>query len=128
MTDGERRKNTRVPLKIEAELRLSDGTVHKGVTENMSFGGTFLKWPGLAGISEGDPCVFALVLQPEPHPWVIEIESRVIHVQEDGVGLQFLSVDYEGYQNFRDLMVSATPDSGALMEELHKNPGLEVRR
>ena len=56
----------------------------------------------------------------------INLECRIIHIQKNGIGFQFLSIDFEGYHTFKRMMVLNSEDPERLLLELKKHPGLIV--
>lgn len=115
----------RLALRHEATVTFIDGSVCRGRLVNISFGGCFVECAGLAGSLRRDQCFLSLLL-PGDKPVPIRINARIVRCTEAGVGLSFLSIDLEDYQHFRNMMVVNTLDPEKLLEELEKNPGLEI--
>lgn len=121
----EQRKHTRIPVNINAELQVSK-EIYKGKTKNISFSGVFIYCSNSANITIGETCYLKLILQPEPHPNTITLHCKVVRTDESGVGVKLNSVDMQGYLKFKNLMVYNSPAPDKLLDELGKNPGLEV--
>lgn len=121
----EKRKHTRISINIDAELQTSIGTF-RGKMKNVSFSGIFIYCANSANIIIGETCSLKLILQTEPHPNIINFQCKIIRTDASGVGVRLTRVDMEGYQKFKNLMVynSSNPDN--LLDELRKNPGLEI--
>jgi len=121
----EKRKHTRISINIDAELQTSNGTF-RGKMKNVSFSGIFIYCANSANIIIGETCYLKLILQTEPHPNIINFQCKIIRTDASGVGVRLTRVDMEGYQKFKNLMVynSSNPDN--LLDELNKNPGLEI--
>ena len=124
----ERRKYTRLPLELAAEIRLPGGTVVKGRTNNISFGGIFFQSSDLTGFKPGDRCFLSIILQEDGERLSIDFNCEVIHLQGTGTGLGFISIDgADAYNHFRNLMVMNSPEPDKLLEELELHPGIILK-
>lgn len=126
----EHRRHTRLPLVMDVEVRTVSGTLFRGKTRNISFGGMLLELEETDRIGKGEAVHLSLILQDD-HPeeggrLAIEFESRVVH-KSKGLGIQFIAMDFTFYQHFKNLMVLNSPDPDLLLEELRANPGLLVK-
>jgi hypothetical protein len=122
----EKRKHTRIPIHFTAALVFSDDDRHQGSTENMSFGGAYIKCKPLANTPRRDRCLFELILSSPPAELKIPIKCRLIRADDHGVGVQFLSIDIRDYEEFKKLMVFNSPSPEKLLAELEQEPGLAV--
>jgi len=120
----ENRKHTRLPIHVRAELQLAGHRTHRGTTLNISFGGACVQLPGRYDIHPGEACHLTLVLQDEPERTTIDIRCEVAHAENNDLGLHFLGITVDTYQDFRQLMINHSPDPELLLEELRNNPGL----
>ncbi len=123
----EKRKNVRYHIELDAVITLQDNTSIKGKTKNLSFGGSYLNCTDAISMPEGNTCFLELHLKGTPQQNVIKFLCNIIHVQDDGVGLQFIDIDIVGYEQFKNLMVFNSPDPDALLAELVQHPGIEIR-
>ena len=124
----EHRKHTRLPLELVAEIKLANGTIYKGVTKNISFGGVFFRISGFTGLKEGDRCIFAIILREEADRLSIDFSIEVVHIQNSGMGLRFISINgADAYTHFKNLMVMNSPDPDKLLEELELHPGIVLK-
>ncbi len=122
-----KRKNTRYHIELEATIILSDNSSFKGKTKNLSFGGAYLYCVDSMSVPEGETCFFELTLKGSPHPSIIKFYCNVIHVDDAGFGLKFINIDISDYERFKNLMVYNSPDPDALLAELEKSPGLDIK-
>ncbi|MBC8413775.1 PilZ domain-containing protein [bacterium] len=122
-----RRKHTRVKFEIDFELILSDMKI-AGMTKNLSFGGAYLICESGVNPGEGQKGTLRLILNPMPQELAISFTGRIVHVEEGGLGLKFLSIDLEGYQEFKNLMIYNSSDPDKLRQELEKDPGLIIKK
>ena len=122
---AEHRKNTRIPLKLTAEIKSSNGFVYKGGTKNISFGGAFFRISDLTELKQGEHCNFSIILLEDAERLTIDFSSEVIYVQKTGIGLKFNTINgADAYNHFKNLMVMNSPDPDKLLEELEVSPGI----
>ncbi|MBI4697360.1 MAG: PilZ domain-containing protein [Nitrospirae bacterium] len=124
----DRRKNARNKVEIASELHLPDKTVFRGKIQNVSFSGAYFICNRPDNISVGTACILRLILQAGRDARQIQINCMVVRKDDKGAGIKFVSVDLDGYQQFKNFMVYNSPDPNTLLEELEKNPGLEIRK
>lgn len=126
----ENRKHTRLPIEIEVDvavkLELPDGSLQCGKTKNISFGGVYVNLEKQLNIQPGNKCNITLVLKDKPRRIDIKFQCIVVHVNKDGIGLRFICIDGENYENFKYLMINHSPEPKLLLDELSKNPGLDI--
>jgi hypothetical protein len=121
----EQRKHTRILLELPAEIKSSNGVVHKGGTVNISFGGVFFEASNLSDITPGEKCDFSIILTEGVERLSIGFDCEVIHLQKSGIGLKFDAINgADAYNHFKNLMVMNSPDPDKLLEELEVYPGL----
>lgn len=122
------RKHTRIPLELDAELRLDDSGTVNGKIKNMSFSGVYMRCINPEGIPVGRNGLLKIILQAEPHPHIINIRCRIIRTDESGAGIRFINIDIRGYQLFKNLMIYNSADPDKLLAELDKHPGLDIHK
>ncbi|RJQ14167.1 MAG: PilZ domain-containing protein [Nitrospiraceae bacterium] len=123
----DRRKNTRLSIQLEAELHLPGDAVYRGKTKNISFSGVYLECLKSSAIPVvNDPCTLKLILQSGPNPNIISFQCRVVRTDKSGAGIRFISVDMNGYRQFKNLLVYNSKDPDKLLDELNRNPGLDI--
>jgi c-di-GMP-binding flagellar brake protein YcgR len=122
----DRRKHTRVALELEAELQLDNSITAEGKTKNISFSGIFMYCVNAANIPVGGNGSLKIFLQADPHINIINFRCQVVRTDESGVGIRFINIDVNGYQQFKNLMIYNSSDPDMLLAELEKNPGLDI--
>ncbi|WP_455233847.1 PilZ domain-containing protein [Thiogranum longum] len=123
---SENRKHTRLPIEVRAELILGGRRKTACVTRNLSFGGAYVLAETNPGAQPGESCDLLIVLQDAPDRLEIHLSCEVVHSADTGIGLRFLGIAADHYQDFRYLMINNSDDPDSLQEELLHNPGLEV--
>jgi len=125
-SEKDKRKHTRLAIKIPAKLTFGNDCAVEGMTHNLSFGGAYIALRDSADAHSGDACQLSLVLQGGPDPIEIQLTCEVVHVIGTGLGIRFLGIDATHYQDFQFLMINNSDDPEKLLEELSHNPGLEI--
>lgn len=120
----ENRKNARLEIDVPASIELADGTQIYGKTVNISFGGAYVKVSAPAGLKTGVKGLFSIVLQEDPNPAIITFKCKVVHVDDDAIGLRFLAIFAEHYNDFVFLMVNNSSEPNELLDELNEAPGI----
>jgi len=124
----ERRKNLRNSLKQDAELTLTEKSVYKGTTKNISFSGVYMYCADAKSIPVGETGFFKIFIQAQQQTEIISFTCQVIRTDDKGVGLKFIDIDLEGYQNFKNLMLYNSSDPDKLLADLEESPGLDIRK
>lgn len=125
--EKEKRKHTRLPISINAEIRMENGDVLKGLTKNISFSGILIETRDSEKLIPGETCNLFLLLNEEQRDPAIEFECRVVRRENFYVGMKYVAVvDVEGYMHFKNLMISNSGDPDRLLAELRTNPGIIV--
>ena len=94
---------------------------------DISFGGAFIVCSEASSISLGAKCLLRLLVLENNHPHEIRFISQAIHGNDMGVGFQFKVIEAENYQSFTSLMIENCSSEAELLDELSRNPGLEIR-
>ena len=124
----EKRKNIRYHIELDGKIILSDNSSFKGKTKDLSFGGAYLYCVNSLSVPEGETCFLELTLEGTPQSSILKFYCKIIHVNDSGVGLQFINIDIFHYEQFKNLMVFNSSDPDALLAELEKSPGLEIKK
>ena len=119
-----RRKNSRIDIKIDTEIVLQEGGVYSGQTRNISFGGMMVELNENPQFETNAECRATLVLQKE-NRITIEFVCYVKYLKENQVGMKFIEIDGVGsYEHFKNMMIGNCPDPDELVRELEKSPGI----
>ncbi len=123
----EKRKHTRLQVKVSAELRCSDGSSFQGVTRNLSFSGAYINLTEEHQPQSGDTCDLFLFIGENPEYITIKFKCDILRAEKEGVGLKYRYVEIDGYHHFEQLMINSSPEPHKLLEELRHSPGLELQ-
>jgi hypothetical protein len=122
----EKRKHTRIPLRFKVELEFKTGAVYKGYTKDMSFRGACIILDSNHTLTPGQKCSLTLFLQ-DKKGISIRFFCQIIHINKKNIGLNYLSIEgLEGYEHYKNLMISNHEQPDYLLKELSEHPGLIV--
>lgn len=119
------RRHQRLPITLKGELRDGHGHVFAVTTVNISFGGALVNVDqGLPELAEGKRAELVLYIDgwhQEPH---VDLVTEVVRTQPtaSAVAVHFVAVDLEGYNHFKNLMLTRCPQPEELAAELEANP------
>ncbi len=94
---SERRNHERHLIRRFALLKLSNGELIEGETQDMSIDGAFIECNPDRELQEGDICTITLILEDD-ESISTEIYGSIAHRTEDGVGCNFLKINSVYYQ------------------------------
>ena len=124
---SEKRKHTRLPIAIKAEIQLENGKICPGVTKNMSFSGVLAEIQKAEDVRTGDLCNLTIFLADGQKEPAIEFECKVVRKDETDIGFKYIAIiDVESYMHFKNLMVSNSKEPEMLIQELKQNPGIII--
>lgn len=122
-----KRRHTRLYLKINALLRLANGSKIPGVIDNISFSGLDFHCTQPPFSATGQSChLIRLFPDQKPDGFAIEFACRMIRMDNDGIGLKFESVDESVYRWFEDFMRHHYVKPNHLLKEVQKNRPMEI--
>lgn len=95
---SERRDHERHLIRRFALLKLSNGELIEGQTQDMSVGGAFIECDPGRDLQEGETCTITLILEGDDESISTEIYGNITHREEGGVGCNFLKINSVYYQ------------------------------
>jgi len=98
-----RRDYERLLIQKFALLKLANGETIEGQTRDMSVGGAFIECEPDIYIEEGTECTIRLMLDDEDRELTTEIYGSITHLDDGGLGCNFLKVNAIYYQYIRAL-------------------------
>lgn len=122
---GSRRKSSRVPLAISADVRI-DGVVHRFTVTNLSLGGVAVA-AGEA-LPVGAPCHVALLLDGDEGAVKCDLEGVVVRTGEGETGIAFSEVaGLESFEHLHNLLLYNASDPERIVGEFGHFLGLRRR-
>ena len=99
-----KRKHTRIYLKVDGILRIANGQTLQGTIGNISFSGMDFQCPSPPYTAIGETC--RLEIFPEFHQkkQTIGFECHMIRMNSRGVALKFVTMDTDAFQWFEMFM------------------------
>jgi hypothetical protein len=115
----DRREWTRVPTALEARVE-SAGVVIRGRVRDLSLTGVYVlcdpRFP------EGVPCRVTLELMGTEPPPTVELVGRVVHAEDDGMGIELIEMPVTSADHVRNLIFDNSQDPDRIEEDPHRPP------
>jgi len=112
----ERRRRTRVVFTTEVELRAGDVVVKSTRSKNISMTGIFVF--AEHKLEPGTECDVTLRLLGATSDLRLSANGRVVRVTDDGLALEFTSLDLDSYVHLRNLIIYNAEDPDGILEEV----------
>jgi hypothetical protein len=114
--DDERRRRTRIVFTTEVELTAGDLTVKSTKSRDVSMTGIFIFTD--QRLEPGSTCQITIRLLGASSDLRMTAEGRIARLTEDGVGVEFTSLDLDSYVHLRNLIVYNAEDPDGILEEV----------
>ncbi|AGA31869.1 type IV pilus assembly PilZ [Thioalkalivibrio nitratireducens DSM 14787] len=111
----DKRKNTRLPLKLSGHLSLEDGQYHETETQDISLGGARVDF--VSGDSSERSCVLTLFAEGED-VFSVTIDGWVVYEDGRGCGVAFQSMDKRDFAAFKEFIERQTRDPESIRKEV----------
>jgi len=115
------REFTRCKTAIEVEIAAADRRV-TGETRDVSLSGLYFY--GERSLPAGTPCRVTLFVGGRESGARIDASGRIARVDAHGLAVSFDTVDLDGYQHLRQLVLLNSPDPDRAAEEIDQHVGL----
>lgn len=116
----EKRHFTRVPFRVNAELKITDTLYKIETLENLSIGGCLL--PLREEIETGTPCEIIIFLTGTNPQTYLKVEGHVLRTDIDTVAVRFTHIDPDSLLHLKSIIRYNAPDPDAVEEEILKHP------
>jgi len=114
----EKRRFTRVPYKLEAMLIQGKDRLPV-IIKNISIKGVFLAVKGI--FEAGQPVVLEFKGYHPEGEELVEISGTVKHLDIDGIGMKFDSMDLETFDIIKNIVSYQIGDADKILDELYKS-------
>lgn len=84
-----KRKHSRIKLKSQCTLVVSDGDTHPASLDDLSFGGALVEVHDDSDLHVGDVCQLELNLHTAEHP--IKRDGKIVRRESKKLGVKFIS-------------------------------------
>jgi len=123
-TMEEKRLFTRVSSSLEVDLVFNDGHQLSGRLRNLSMRGLFLASDATPRI--GSVCDVRVYLAGREHHILVEVKGQVARCAEGGVGVRFVTLSYDAFDQLREIVASAAFDRSVIDEEIARHLGVAI--
>jgi hypothetical protein len=118
----EKRRFTRVPFQVEAELVVGDTTYPVDDIKNLSVGGCLVSME--ANLSVGTVCKIAIKLGEPESGLSVEVDGKIVRTPPKAVAIQFTGVSIDNLHHLQNIVRYNSSDPDAIEKELHDNLGI----
>jgi len=120
-----RREFTRIPIRVNAELRCAPDTVLVGSASDLSLNGLFLS--NAQGVPVGTRCDVRLSLEGGAEVMTIDAQGSITRSGMDGVAVTFDQIDADSFEHLRNLVFYNSPDPDRVSDEFLGHLGIKPR-
>jgi hypothetical protein len=118
----ERRRFTRVPFQVKAELEVGERTLEADDITNLSMGGCLL--PLSTEIEEGASCCLRIRLTGASSDLNVQVEGEVLRGAPGTVAVKFTRVDIDSLFHLRSIVLYNSDDPDAVEQEFRTRSGV----
>ncbi len=118
----ERRRFTRIPFKVNAEITVNNTVYIVKEISNLSVGGCLVCIKADVGL--GTNCHVKILLSGTISDMSIEIDGKIKHRAPEAVAIQFTRIDPEGLFHLHNIVRYNSPDPDTIDREIREHPGL----
>lgn len=116
----EKRRFTRVPFGVKAEMLLENLLYNAEELLNLSVGGCLL--PIKADFSPGTPCLIRILLSGTNNDLSVKVEGEVIRCDGDGVAVKFTYIDPDSLFHLQRIIRYNASDPEEVEKEQSRYP------
>jgi hypothetical protein len=118
----EKRQFTRVPFKVEAELKIGEIIYRSDDISNLSVGGCLL--PIHTNCEAGAKCHVKIRLGGTNSGLTVAVEGKVLRASPDAVAIKFTGVDVDGLFHLQNIVRYNSSDPDAVEREIRDHFGI----
>ncbi len=119
---SERRRFSRIPFRVKAEITVDDAFYSAEDIENLSVGGCLL--PITADIKPGTGCHVRILLTGTSSELIIRIDGEVSRCIPEAVAIKFTRIDPDSLFHLQNIILYNSPDPNVVEKEILDHPGL----
>ncbi len=118
----ERRRFTRIPIGITAELSYQGEIYPVNEVDDLSMGGCQLTTEG--SFDPGEECEVSIMLTGSADEIRVQINGEINRDDENHVSIKFLNLDSESYFHLQRIIMFNSSDPGKIENEIRDNRGI----
>jgi PilZ domain-containing protein len=119
----ERRRFTRVPFSVTAEMTLNNKAFTAKHIMNLSIGGCLL--PIELDVEKGTPCVVKILLSGKSSELNVRVDGEISRCASYGAAVKFNKIDPDSLFHLQNIVRYNSPNSDLIEQEILDHPGLE---
>lgn len=120
-----KREFTRVTMKTEVVLHMTNGIELRGCLHDVSMNGLFVS--GELDLEEGDGCELEIPLADVPDGPCVRARGHVARVTQEGVAIEFDEVPLDSYEHLKNLVILNATDANQAEAQIATHLGLRRR-
>ncbi len=117
------REFTRCNICLKAEVRLANGILLEGETENISMKGLWFRTEKT--FPKDTPIRIHLYLSGTQETESLTIRGSVVRIEADGMGIQFEAIDSDSIEHLQRLLMYNAIEIDKMHQEFEKHLGLK---
>ena len=118
----EKRRFTRIPFRVKAEIYVEDISYPVEKIENLSVGGCLL--PIETIFEPGTPCRINILLTETDSDLMVKVEGVITRCSPEGAAVRFTHIDPDSLLHLKSIVRYNTLDPDAVEMEITKHPTL----
>ena len=122
MADDNRRFS-RIPFKVQVELRVDESRYTSVEISNLSVGGCLL--PIMEEFQPGSPCRVKIMLEGTSEDMWVIIEGEIVRCVPEGVAIKFTRIEPESLFHLQNIIRYNSPDADTIENEINRHPGIK---
>lgn len=118
----EKRRFTRIPFKLKAELKVNNVLYKAKEIKNLSIGGCLL--PIDADLDPGTPCYIKISLSGTNTRLSIQVEGQILRVSQSEVAVKFTRIGPDSLYHLQNIVLYNSSDPDEVESEIENHPGI----
>jgi len=119
----EKRNFTRAEVRVVAELHIEEGPSLPGEVQDVSLKGALISCEGDVG--PGAVCALSIRLHPDDPAYRVDAKGTIRRVSGSNVAIEFDTVEAEGFEHLRNLVLYNTQDVEQVEDEFEQSIGIK---
>jgi hypothetical protein len=119
----EKRRFTRVPFQVKAEITIDNVIYSSDKIINLSIGGCLL--PLEMDAEKGTKCLLRILLDGTNSEISIKVKGEIFRCESGTVAIKFTAIGAESLFHLQNIVRYNYPDTDKIEQEIMKHPGLE---
>lgn len=120
----EKRRFTRVPFKVKAEMTVNGVLYSVEEINNLSVGGCLL--PIMEYIEPGTVCQVRILLSGISSDLSVRTDGKILRCDPGELAIKFTHIDPDSLFHLQNIVRYNSPDPELVEQEIRKNPGIKI--